>query len=659
MDRECGVPPSRGRRLSACVLAAATAAAMSAFAQASTADAGASENDFARMSLEELANLDVTSVSKNPEPLSQAAASIFVISRDDIRRSGATRLPEVLRLAPNLQVAEVSASQYAISARGFNSQSANKLLVLIDGRSVYTPLFAGVFWDVQDVLLEDIDRIEVISGPGGTLWGTNAVNGVINIITRSAKQTLGDLVEANSGNTESGGAVRHGAAAGENGDFRVYGKYLHVDATSTAAGLNKRDGWENAQAGFRYDWSATRDDISLEGAAYSGREGQPLPGTIAVSNKNFPLGTIAINGQHLTARALHRYEDGSSLSLLAWFDQTRRDVPPTFSEDLHLFDLEALHTLHWRAGNTFEWGGEYRGALDQVQNRSPIFGFLPGHLTQHWASLFAQDQLSLTNTVAATLGVRFESNPYTGDATLPSARLAWNPVPQALFWTAASRAVRSPSRLDRDTYVPAQPPFVLDGGQNVQDETANVYELGYRGQPHADMTLSATLFHADYMQLRTLETAPSKRLFYFANGMHGHTTGIEAWATWQVARNWRLAGGATSMRERLGLNAGSNNLSAPAGAGSDPANSMQLRSSWDLPASTELDVTVRNVASLANPSVAPYTATDLRVGWRPSSRWALSFSAQNVFDRRHGEFADITTRTQLGREVQVRAVARF
>ena len=650
-----GWPPRSGMVFAAIAMIAAQTAL------ATEENLQLAENDYARMSLEELANVSVTSVSKKPEPLSLAAASIYVITNDDIRRSGATRLPEALRLAPNLEVAQVSANQYAISARGFDSQSANKLLVLIDGRSVYTPLFSGVFWDVQNVMLEDVDRIEVISGPGGTLWGTNAVNGVINIITRSAKSTQGGLATANGGNLESGGALRYGAGAGENGDFRVYGKYLDVDSTSTASGSAKPDSLHMGQGGFRYDWSRVANEFSIQANAYQGTEGQPLPGTISIKGDNYTLGTESLSGNNVTAHGNHVFDNGSSLSVITYFDNTKRVVPPTFTEDLHIFDIEIQHSLRPTAHHSLVWGGEYRRDVDQVTN-STYFGFLPGHVDQHWASLFAQDEWTLTNTLHTTVGARVESNPYTGSDLLPSARIAWSPSTSALLWSAVSRAVRSPSRLDHDTYVPEKPPFLLDGGQNVGSEKVNVYELGYRGQPTTDSTLSVTLFHADYTHLRSQELGATHRFVYYANGLKGWTNGLEMWGTWQAMENWRLSVGMNTLRERLSLYPGSSrvtNIPVLESAGMDPANTCMLRSAWDLPASTELDLTVRHVASLGYPTVPAYTETNARVGWHATARLDLSLDAQNLFNQRHGEFADISTRTQLGRSVQFKLAAKF
>lgn len=413
--------------------------------------------DLADLSLEELANIPITSVSKRAERLSDAAASVFVITAEDIRRSGVTSLPEALRLAPNLQVAQSSSSGYAISARGFNGSSTNKLLVLIDGRSVYTPLFSGVFWDAQDVMLEDVERIEVISGPGGTLWGTNAVNGVINVITRSAKNTQGGLVAAGVGSREKHGALRYGDMVGADGSYRIYGKYFDRYHTSTANGSAVNDAWHMSQIGFRTDSGRAQDQFTVHGNVYSGKKQQAAPGTISLSGFPPALDDVPISGVNLTARWARLLESGSNLSLQAYYDRTERAVPFRFDETLDIFDVQFQHSLQPAGMHALVWGAEYRYGMDRVTN-SNAFAFLPANVNQKWSSLFAQDEIALHKDLRFTLGSRIERNDYTGNEFLPSARLAWKFAPDHLLWTGASRAARSPSRLDRDAFTPENPP---------------------------------------------------------------------------------------------------------------------------------------------------------------------------------------------------------
>src|SRR5882724_3384777 len=480
--------------------------------------------DLADLSLEELGSIDVTSVSKKPERLSDAAASIFVITGEDIRRSGATSLPEALRLAPNLQVSRVSASSYAISARGFNSTAGNKLLVLIDGRSVYTPLFSGVFWDVQDVLLEDVERIEVISGPGATLWGANAVNGVINVITRSSKDTQGGFVAAGAGNLEAGGAARYGAQLDSGGHFRVYGKYFDRQNTERADGSDVRDGWNKGQMGFRADWGGASDNFTLQGDAYDGK----------LEQDQSPQGTIDIAGMNLLARWGRTFADGSSIRLQGYYDRTERDIPGSFAEDLDILDVELQHSIRPLAAHEVVWGGGYRYANDSVENRG--IAFIPANRNLYWANLFVQDGIALRDNLHLTLGAKVEHNVYTGYEFLPSARIAWKPAPERLIWSAVSRAVRAPSRIDRDfLFVSTTPPFQIAGGPDFRSEISNTIELGYRAQPTSAISYSVTAFHSVYDHIRSIEEVGGG-VSVLGNKIEGKTSGVEAWGSYQAAR---------------------------------------------------------------------------------------------------------------------------
>lgn len=615
----------------------------------------------ADMSLEELSNLEITSVSKHAERLSDAAASIFVITADDIRRSGATSLPEALRLAPNLQIAQVSASGYAISARGFNNSAANKLLVLIDGRSVYTPLFSGVFWDVQNVMLEDVERIEVISGPGGTLWGANAVNGVINVITRSAKDTQGGLATIGSGSRGNDSAFRYGGKTDTDINYRVYGKYFDRDHTSIANGTAKDDAWHMSQAGFRADWNRSADSFMVQGNAYSGDEGQPLPGTISISGVALALDTISLAGVNLTTQWTRLFDDDSNLSVQAYYDRTERTVPPTFAETLDIFDIQVQHSLRPTAAHALSYGANVRFSLDRVRN-SAVVAFLPANVDQSWESIFVQDEITLRKELMLTLGARVERNDYTGNEFLPTARLAWKFAPDYLLWTAASRTVRAPSRLDSDTFVPAATPYLLAGGPNVISEVANVVEIGYRGQPVSRFSYSATVFHSVYDHLRTQEFSAPPPTFIpivFANEAEGTTSGIELWGVFQASDIWRLSGGVTGLTEKRQLKPGSTDLSAVQAAGLDPALGWMIRSSFDLPHQSEFDFTIRHVSALSNPAVPAYTTADLRYAWKPWRNTEFAVVGQNLLGPAHAEFASAATRTQLERSLLLKATWIF
>jgi iron complex outermembrane receptor protein len=604
----------------------------------------AAQHDVADLSLEQLGDIVVTSVSRQEERLSDAAASIFVITAENIRRSGATTLPEALRLAPNLQVARVDARNYAVTARGFNSPFENKLLVLIDGRSVYTPLFSGVFWDAQDVMLEDVERIEVISGAGATLWGANAVNGVINVITRSAQDTQGTLVAAGASRNEKNGALRYGGELASGGHYRVYGKYADNDDTLRANGDNTQTGWRRNQAGFRMDWGDRRSGLTLQGDAYQAELQQQ-------GTRN-----IRTAGANLLGRLNRQLADGSSIRLQAYLDHTERDQPGAFTENLDTLDVELQHAVRLAESHNVVWGGGYRFATDRLRNGTS-FAFLPGSLNMRWANVFAQDEIALRKNLRLTLGMKFEHNDYTGVESLPSLRLSWKPAADHLIWGSASRAVRAPSRIDRDFFAPATPfvingmsRYVIAGGPDFESEVANVYEIGYRGQPLPTVSYSVTAFHSVYDKLRTLEPGPNGAVF--RNLAEGTTRGIEMWGSWQPMSRWRLSAGAVAQDIRLQLKPGSADATGGSAlASNDPSHYWMLRSSFDVAPGKELDLTLRRMGALSTPVVPAYYEMDLRFGWQVRPDLELSIVGQNLLHSSHAEFGSNPARSVFDRSV--------
>lgn len=615
-------------------------------------------DEFADLSIEELANIQVTSVSKRPERLQDAAASVYVITADDIRRAGAASLAEALRLVPNLQVAQVSNTGYAITARGLNGSSnsnslPNKLLVLVDGRSVYTPLFSGVFWDAQDVLVEDIERIEVISGPGGTLWGVNAFNGIINVTTRPAHATQGTLGVARLSNRGGDLAFRAGGQGGAV-DYRLYGKVFERAHSDLSTGGRANDEWRQGQFGFRADWTRGADTFSVNGNVYRGREEQPEPGLINITGSNQRLGIIRTGGANLTASWQRRLAQGGTLALQAYADHTRREVPPSFTESLDIADFQLQHTLPATGLHSVAWGANFRYSWDSVDN-SAVVAFLPARERQSWASMFVRDQLALRDNLQLTFGARLESSPYTKAELLPNARISWKPADNHLLWARVSRAVRAPSRLDVDAFIPGRPPFVLAGGPAVTSEVARTLELGYRGQPAASLTYSVALFHNRYDHLRTQELLPSLREVAFASLMEGSASGIEAWGSWQAGARWRLSAGVTALKEHFRLKDGSNDVSSLGTVGRDPAHTAQLRSTYAIDDDRELELALRRVGPLGNPAVPGYTALDARYGWRLRPGLELSVSGQNL-NGSHPEFGAGATRIEIPRTVALKLV---
>lgn len=601
----------------------ALAALLAWSAGAAAAGMTLAARELADLSLEQLANIVVSSVSRRDEPLVRAPTSIYVITGSDIRRSGATSLPEALRLAPNLQVARVDSSQYAITARGFNSTTANKLLVLIDGRSVYTPLFGGTFWDAQDVLLEDIERIEVISGPGATLWGANAVNGVINVITKPSYATQGTMAAAGFGNNDRQLALRYGGSL-EEGHYRVYAKATRRDPTSLPGGAPALDQADHAQLGFRADWARPRHGFTLQGDAYGGE--------IDMAPQAREL-----NGLNLLGRWTRDLGEGSMVRVQGYYDRSFRHHPGTFKEHLDTYDVELQHGLRPYGRHRLLWGAGMRHHDDRIEN-SPSLAFMPAERTLTNAHVFVQDEIALNPRLELTLGAKLERNSYTGVEFLPNARLAWHATPKHLLWTALSRAVRAPARLDRDFFSPGSPPFtVVAGGPQFRSEVSRVFELGYRAQTSAELSFSVTAFHHEHENLRTLAPSPAGPVF--ANDLEGHTSGIEAWGSWRGADWWRIDAGIVRLEQSLSVRPGATNLLAPSSIGADPEGWGKLRAAFDLGSARELDVMLRHYGALESRNVPSYTALDARLGWHPRRNVAVSLLLQNLLDEGHAEWS--------------------
>jgi iron complex outermembrane recepter protein len=610
-----------------------------------------------QMSLEELSAQQVTSVSKKPEPYSRAPAAIQVITQDDIRRSGATSLAEALRLADNLIVAQKNSRDWAISARGFNTDLANKLLVLIDGRTVYTPLFSGVFWDRQDYLLEDIERIEVISGPGGTLWGANAVNGVINIITRRAQDSQGVYADAGLGSKLGLGGVRYGGMLTPTVPFRVYGKYADHDHELLPDGREASDSWRLGQGGFRIDASpGPADALTLQGDFYTGRE---------------HLGTSGIGevgGGNVLGRWSRKLSADSDLSAQFYFDRTHLSTPVpaqvlggrtlagagTLTDDLDTYDGDFHHRFLVAGRHHVTWGVGYRFTHDKVGN-APALAFVPATWSQHLFSGFAEDEIALSKKLAFTAGTKLEHNAYTGLEAEPSARLQWKVTPTRLVWSAVSRAIRAPARVDRDERLgtPALSPFLdnlLIGGPNFASETVIAYEIGARAQVGETMSVSTSVYYNRYDDLRSTSlSAPDPVLhlpfpLFFENNLQGHTYGVELSATNQVLPWWRLHTGYTFLGEDIHVKAGRSDFNNALNETADPPHQFALRSSVNLRKQVEVDAAFRWVDSFrfnnaGMPGAVPgYGELNGRLGWSPYKRLEISVSAQNLLHDHHLEY---------------------
>ncbi len=595
-----------------------------------------------QLSIEQLMNVEVTSVSKRPERLAQAAAAIQVITHDDIRRSGASSLPEALRLATNLQVAQLDSRQWAISARGFNGTTANKLLVLIDGRTVYTPLYSGVFWDVQDVPLPDIDRIEVISGPGATLWGANAVNGVINVITRSSKETQGLLVSGGGGNELRGfGTARYGGVLGPRWRYRVYGKGFGRQSTVLPNGLDAMDDWHFEQGGFRVDGDASRATrVGFHGDVYDGRISQPGASDVVVS------------GGNLAGTWSHTISANSDVQAQVYYDHTHRNIPGTFGEDLDTYNVDLQHRTRLGERNDLVWGLAYRLINDRVANSAAI-AFLPAHVRRQWFSGFLQDEIALVPArLHVALGTKLEHNDYTGVEVQPSGRVNWTVSQSSTVWAAVSRALRTPSRIDRELFAPGQPPYVLAGGPNFHSEEELAYELGHRLQ-RGPFTLSLATFYNRYHSLRSIEKANPPAAFpqMLANKQEGESYGGELAADYRVSERWRVHAGYTDLRIHIWALPGSTDTSRGSAENHTPDRQFSVRSSADLGARWSLAGEYRYVGEITNQRLPAYGELDVRLAWHAARELDVSVAGQNLLHDHHAEFGTPTTLRQIERGV--------
>jgi iron complex outermembrane receptor protein len=604
--------------------------AASAWATSASAQ---SIDDLRNMSIDDLANIDVSSVTKSRGSLLDAPAAIFVISRDDIARSGAASVPETLRLAPNLDVIRTSASTYVITARGLSGNNAaqnfsNKLLVLIDGRSVYTPLYSGVYWDMQDVLPEDIDRIEVISGPGATLWGANAVNGVINIITRNAGATQGAFASIGGGNQTRDAAARFGGRIGEDAAYRFYVKAHQDRQSDTATGIGADDRAHIIQGGFRADWSSgSTDAITVQGDAYGGARAQG-----ATPNES-------IEGRNLLGRWNRSWAGGSTLQVQAYYDHAGRTTENGGGRfDVDTFDLDIQHNFTLGRSNDIGIGGGTRRNNFHIGAAGGL-AFVPANRSLWLSNIYVQDSVALFPTLTAILGMKLEDDPYSGATLLPSARLSWKALPQISLWAAASRAIRSPTPFDTDVTETVGTTLFLTGDRNFRSEKLTAYEAGLRVQAGSRASLSISGFYNVYDELRSIEITPTTFIpLIWGNLLRGHTYGFDAWGSYQVTPWWKLSAAFSLLREHFMFTPGSSGLLGVSQLGDDPKHRASIRSSFNLTPELTFDADVRYVAARPDPYVKRYVELGGRVGWALSPHLELSVSGANLLHARHLEF---------------------
>ena len=608
------------------------------------------------MSIKDLMQVEVSSVSRKSQTLHDTAAAAFIVSQEDIRRSGATSIPEALRMVPGLEVAQLDTWHWAISSRGFNFRLANKLLVLMDGRTVYNPVFSGVSWNVQDTMLEDIERIEVIRGPGAAMWGVNAVNGVINIITKKTKDTLGNLAVAGAGNQERGfAAYRHGGKLGDDGSFRLYAKGYSRDATIGAAGQTQNDTSRTGQVGFRMDRSiSSANRLTLQGDAYrqiSGATSYPL--TLLPPFNTSAQADYSWSGANLLARWEGSLSKGAEFTLQAYYDRALFSAP-FVSDTQDTLDLDFQHRLHPNASHDLMWGANYRHIQSANTNTSALT-FTPAILNYQNVSVFVQDDIALSpNKLRLTLGSKLEKTHFGGTQFQPNARMLWTPDRTNSVWAAVSQAARNPTRLEtqavaaQGTFRPAPPILAqvrLSGDPNLGAERVTAMELGYRKQWSSRFSSDIAAFSNRYTNLIIVKQSafsfPTLTLpTFFATSNQALTTrGVELAADWNILDWMRLSGTYTYLDIPAFENA-----AVPDPAGHSPRHSGSLRARMDLNKRNQLGLALRYVGEIpsAKGQVSAYTAVDARFAYAPHPGLEFSLVAQNLFSPRHIEWNDAT-----------------
>lgn len=593
-------------------------------------------------------DMPVTSVTKEPSTVGRSAAAVFVITNEMIRRSGATCLPEVLRMAPGMDVAQINSNTWAVSCRGFNSVYANKLLVLIDGRSVYTPDYAGIYWDMQDVLLEDVERIEVVRGPGGTLWGANAVNGVISIITKKAKDTQGAYVSAGGGSQKQmldGG--RYGGRIGDDGYYRVYAK--HFEQGPGVDPLNEvNDSWRQGRFGFRYDWEPDRDKtdaFTIQGDHFVGSTNNcVIPTDFALPENQM--------GEDLLMRWRHTYDEDTDWMLQTYYDRWSR-IDALQAETVKTFDVEFQVRFALGDRHKLTSGAGFRNIESLFEGGDTFTTYFPTpYWTTNYPSQFIQDEIAIVeDRLSLILGCKLEENPYTGLEYQPTIRSIYTPDNRHSLWGAVSRAVHTPMRAQQQIAVTVEPyptePYPTypqaNGVPNPHSEALIAYELGYRTQATDRFSWDLALYYNVYSQLvavvpgtPSFETEPIPHIkypLYMSGSAPGETYGAELAMNYRASERWKLYAQYTYFQMHL--------YPVPPATleqGRDPCNQVYLRSSWTLQNDIDFDLMARYVDSLPGFGIANYITMDLRLAWRPRAHLELAVVGQNLLQAQHFEF---------------------
>lgn len=639
------------------------------------------------LSLEEFSNLDVTvtSLSRKPQKLTDAAAAVYVISQQDIKRSGVTNIPEALRLAPGVEVARINASVWSVTTRGFAGRFARKLLVLMDGRSIYTPIFSGVYWDAQDTVLEDIDRIEVIRGPATAVWGGNAMNGVINIITKSATETQGGLLATSVGNeVETQAALRYGSKIGDDFHYRFYGKYKKNDS---AVDLNDQhqtyDENELNQLGFRAEWQQSKKNHwQWQGDIYKGQVEQrqpiavltPVVGVVDVEREN------QISGFNVLGKWTHQFSPDANWSLQAYFDRAKRQDTATIDLKVDTFDIDFKHQFKWGERHQIIWGMGYRQILDDAEGKLNI-SVAPERRRTHRENFFIQDEISIIpGKFSLILGSQFEHNDFTGQEVQPNIRAKWHIDESSLAWASVSKGLGIPDRITEDARVnvravPGAPPRLVAfvGVDSTKPEEVIAYELGYRTLWGKGNLFDIALFYNDYKHLRTSELgtpfveavpAPVHVVQPLIPGFDqdGVSYGVEVAAEWSVSDKLTLKGHYSYFELDLIPASTSTSLTPELAEGVSPQHQASLRTEYQLSDNITFDTWLRYVDELPEHGINNYVNLDLRLAWQATDDLELSLVGQNLLEGARLEYVDdliSTPPTQVERGVYLKGLIRF
>ena len=643
---------------------------------------GANAKDITGFSLEDLMAMEVTTLSRTAKPISSMTAAAFVVTQEDIRRSGATSIPQALRMVPGLQVARIDANKWAVTARGFNGWYSNKLLVLLDGRSVYATLFSGVYWDALDTHLADVERIEVIRGPGASLWGANAVNGIINVVTKSAAQTTGGMATGIVGTEETwNGALRYGFRIGDRAYARMYAKGFDKDSSlARSSGESAYDDWSKDQAGFRLDWERDRqNDFTLQGDIYQGRAHDHF----FINNNSEPPFVVPeryrseFSGGNVLGRWQHCFSEASDMILQTYLDITRRDSE-ALGEERDLFDMDFQHRWLLSSGHELLWGAGYRYANGKAIDGA-VLQFRTEERSDHLFSCFLQDEICLVpQRLTVLIGSKFEHNDYTGFEYQPNARLLWTPHRDNSFWASVSRAVRTPSQVEtslvlRETVSNDPFPVALEirGSDSVDAEDVIAWEAGYRYHPPGGVSLDLALFYNRYDNISggvegTPEMSGDPPVLILPvlirNTISGESYGLEIVGDWSPRDWWRITGTYTLLKLSLKTEMGDDDMSVSILKDTNPEHQVSVRSRMDLPRDTAFDVQARYVSGVSFGDIPAYVAVDARFGWKINERFELSLLGENLFDPAHAEFVnplEEVVPTEVERAVYAKLTCRF